>query len=70
MNTDKELQLVAFQGEELFLKHLGSLESNKVIAGLLDADIFKITDPQKPETIILGERVSPEDIEWEVVTIH
>jgi len=70
MNHDRKLQLIAFQGEEQLSRHLGSLENNKIIADLLDADVFRITDPQNPAVMILGERVSPEDIEWEEVTVH
>jgi|GEM_PF-5965786 len=70
MSTKKRLQLVAFQGEQQLSRHLGSLEDNKIVANLLDADFFRITDPENPKTMIFGERESPEDIEWKEVMVH
>ncbi len=70
MNTDKKLQLVAFQGEEHFSEHFGSLEGNKMLASFLDADLFTIIDPKNPKIVIWGERESPDYIEWEEVIVQ
>ena len=70
MNNSTNLQLVAFQGEQELTSHSGSIENTMAIASELDADIFTIKDPENPAMMIVGERVSPEDIEWEEITIH
>ena len=64
------LQLVAFQGEEFLSKHSGTLEMNQKIATDLDADVFSIIDPKNPSKRLIGERESPDYIEWEEVMLH